>query len=499
MSPGIGRKRAAMMRYLGVKGLIIGWSALAIGCAQVPKEAGFGEVWHLFAQRVDYRLHWNQGSDADKEVDQAIEELLKDELTPDGAVQIALFNNHKLQATYEELGITQADVVEAGLLENPIFFGQARFPDRSPSKTNLEFEVAQNFLNILMLPARKKLATIQFERVKLQVADEVLKLTFEVRKAYYEAIGAKQIKQMRQHIAQATEASYETASRLHEAGNISDLDLANEQGQYEQARVVLAESEGDLMASREKLTQLMGLWGRQIAWKIPAQLPDIPHEEIVLDHLESLAVENRLDLASARKEVEALAQALGITLDWRWVGKAEVGVSSERDTDGQWVTGPGLTLELPIFDQGQADIARLEAQLRQSQKQLAAVAVDIRSEVRSLRSRLILKRNLIEHYKKVILPLRERIVDLTLKEYNYMLVGVFDLLMAKRQEFDDYQNYIEAIRDYWITRSELQRAVGGRLPLVSQNEITDSRSDAPENDNLSEVGWFKGENIKFGF
>lgn len=458
-----------MSRFVRISTVILSLLIVVItGCAQVPKEAGFGDVQKLVHQRIDYRLHWNQGSTADEQVARAIEELLKQELSVDAAVQIALLNNQNLQATYEDLGITQADVVEAGLLENPVFFGQARFPDKSPSMTNLEFEVTQNFLNILMLPARKKLAAMQFEEVKLRVADEVLKLAAEVRAAYYRAIGASQIEQMRQHIAEAGEASYEMARRMHTAGNTSDLNLAGEQGHYEQARMDYAQSTTLVVEFREQLIRLMGLWGAQAELKLAHQLPDVPAREITMDHLESLAIKNRLDLASARQEVEVLAQALGITLDWRWIGKADVGVSTERDPDGQWVTGPSLTLELPIFNQRQADIARLEAQLRQGQKRLAAQAVNIRSEVRALRSRLMMQRHLAEHYKKVIIPLQERIVHLTLQEYNYMLAGVFDLLIARQNELDTYQKYIETVRDYWITRAQIQRVVGGHLPPIDQ-------------------------------
>lgn len=458
-----------MSRFVRISTVILSLLIVVItGCAQVPKEAGFGDVQKLVHQRIDYRLHWNQGSTADEQVARAIEELLKQELSVDAAVQIALLNNQNLQATYEDLGITQADVVEAGLLENPVFFGQARFPDKSPSMTNLEFEVTQNFLNILMLPARKKLAAMQFEEVKLRVADEVLKLAAEVRAAYYRAIGASQIEQMRQHIAEAGEASYEMARRMHTAGNTSDLNLASEQGHYEQARMDYAQSTTLVVEFREQLIRLMGLWGAQAELKLAHQLPDVPAREITMDHLESLAIKNRLDLASARQEVEVLAQALGITLDWRWIGKADVGVSTERDPDGQWVTGPSLTLELPIFNQRQADIAKLEAQLRQGQKRLAAQAVNIRSEVRSLRSRLMMQRHLAEHYKKVIIPLQERIVHLTLQEYNYMLAGVFDLLIARQNELDTYQKYIETVRDYWITRAQIQRVVGGHLPPIDQ-------------------------------
>jgi cobalt-zinc-cadmium efflux system outer membrane protein len=79
-----------------------------------------------------------------------------------------------------------------------------------------------------------------------------------------------------------------------------------------------------------------------------------------------------------------------------------------------------------------------------------------------------MQRNLIDHYRRSVLPLREQIVDLTLKSYNYMLVGAFDLLMAKQQEFEAYQKYLETLRDYWIVRADMQRSLGGRLPSRMQ-------------------------------
>jgi cobalt-zinc-cadmium efflux system outer membrane protein len=442
----------------------LGLVLFAVGCAQVPKEAGFNEVKDLVGQRADYQLHWNQETDADREVEKAIEDLLKIELTADAAVQIALLNNPKLQAVYEDLGITQADVVEAGLLENPVIFGQVRFPNRSDESNNYEFGITQNFLNILMLPARKKLSSIRFEQVKLQVADEVIELAAEVRKSYFTVLGARQIRDLRKEITSAALNSFELAQRLHSAGNFSDLQLATENAHFEQSRIELASSETALFDAREQLTRLMGLWGVRANWRLPQQLPDMPANEVPLEQLESMAIENRLDLAAERKAVDALAQALGITIDWRWIGHIEVGISRERETDKTWVTGPSLAIELPIFNQRQADIARLEAQLRRSQNRLTAQAINIRSEVRSLKNHLIMQRNLIDHYRRTVLPLREQIVDLTLKNYNYMLTGAFDLIMAKQQEFEAYQKYLEALRDYWIVRADMQRSLGGRLP-----------------------------------
>jgi cobalt-zinc-cadmium efflux system outer membrane protein len=298
----------------------MGKTIISIRCAQVPKEAGFNEVKDLVEQRVDYRLHWNQETEADHEVEKAIEELLKNELTADAAVQIALLNNPNLQAVYEDLGITQADVVEAGLLENPVIFGQVRFPNRSEESNNYEFGITQNFLNILMQPARKKLSAIRFEQVKLQVADEVIQLVAEVRRTYYSALGARQVRDLRSEITSAARSSFELALRLHSAGNISALELARENAHFEQSRLELANSETALLDEREQLTRLMGFWGPQTNWQLPEQLPDIPISEISLERLESMAIESRLDLAAEKKAVEALAQALGITIDWRWIG-----------------------------------------------------------------------------------------------------------------------------------------------------------------------------------
>jgi cobalt-zinc-cadmium efflux system outer membrane protein len=81
-------------------------------------------------------------------------------LTVDAAVQVALLTNRALQVSYEKLGLAQAALVQAGLLRNPVFAGQGRFPGRPPAGTNLELAVVQDFLDVLTLSARKSLAAV---------------------------------------------------------------------------------------------------------------------------------------------------------------------------------------------------------------------------------------------------------------------------------------------------------------------------------------------------
>ena len=132
------------------------------------------------------------------------------------------------------------------------------------------------------------------------------------------------------------------------------------------------------------------------------------------------------------------------------------------------MTGPNLSVQLPIFDTGKASIARLEAEQLRAMRQLDAIAIDARSEVREFRDLMVASRELAEFYRSVLLPQRARILDLTLLHYNMMLKGNYDLLFAKQNQVEVEKAYVEAWRDYWIARAQLERAVGGKLPTVDQ-------------------------------
>lgn len=448
------------------------WIGLLTGCASVPKEAGFPDVQKRIEQRISQKVHWNQGTPEDANVADAIRSMLQQELTLDEAVQIALFNNRSLQAIYEELGIAQADVIQAGLLRNPVFFASFRFMDRAVEGrrgTNTEFSVDQDFFDLIMLSLRRRVATAQFEQEKLRVSNAVLDLASEVRSAYYTLQANEQTLEMRLTVAQVTEAAAEIARRQYEAGTLKLIDLINQQGFHAQAKIDVARADAQIIAGRERLNRLMGLWGTDITWKILKRLPELPKTEIPLEHLESKAISQRIDLAALHKKTEAIAFALSLTRRYRYFNVFEVGVDTEYDVpENVNLTGPHLMIELPIFDQRQAAIARLEAQLQQSQQQFSALAVDIRSEIREIRDRLQVIRTIVKYYQEVVLSLRQRIVEESQLYYNGMLIGVYELLLAKQNQINAGREYIEALRDYWITKSDLEHAAGGRLIVTEE-------------------------------
>src|SRR5216684_1576258 len=425
------------------------------------------DVQSTIRQRTGKQVEWQKDVEANDQIRGAIHALLRRTLTADAAVQVALLNNRELQATFEEIGIAQADLIEAGLLKNPIFAGNARFPDRSPSGTNIEMSVAQEFFDLLVIPLRKKVAAAQLAKTKLRVGDAILKLAAETKTAFYELQAQQQLVGRLKAINETDGATVELAQRQHEAGNISDLDLANQQATYSQSKLDIAETSASIRTGREKLNRLMGTWGEDTAWKIDNELPELAAGDFPQRRLESLAISQRLDLAATKVEIDALVGSLGITKTYRYVGSVEFGVDTEKDTDGQRVTGPTWQLELPIFNRGQGRIAKLQAQLRQAERRLESEAVAIRAEVREARDRLIAKRDLTSYYRDELLPGRKKILELTLTHYNAMLKSPFDLLLAKQNEISAERGYVGALRDYWIARADLERAVGGRLSRTS--------------------------------
>lgn len=433
-------------------------SALA-GCAHVDPNPAFADVARTVHLRTGKRVQWNRGSAEDAQAQAAVVSLLSRPVSADSAVQVALLNNRNLQATYEDLGIAQADLVEAGLLKNPVFLFERRLPGQA-----MEIDVLQQFLDIVLLPLRKRIAAAQFEAAKMQVGHDILNLAGEVRATFYQHQGDQQLVEMRQTVAQATERSAETALKMREAGNLRDLDLASEHATHAQAKIDVAKAQRSAVESREKLSKLMGVFGAQTNWTVASRLPQLPGNEISTSQIESRAIQQRLDLAAARQQFIAQSRARGIAPIEAVLQQGEMGAHYEHEVEGGvHSVGPSISVPIPIFNQGQPASARANARTRQAAQRYLALAADVRSDVRAARDKMLLSRRQVEYFKSTALPTRTRVTEESQLQYNAMQIAPFQLLQAKQEEVKTGADSVEALRDYWVARAELEKAVGGRL------------------------------------
>ena len=438
---------------LGAPLLVLSLSA----CANLPADWGRGAVAETTAARGLSR--------PEGDVTLLSQQLLARPLGPDEAVSLALLNNPELRGTTAGLGFAAAEVYDAARLSNPSL-SAARLSSNDPaaSRAQLSLGIAVSFTDLLFLPARSRLARTQFETAKLEVADQTLRLAAQVESAWYRLAGAQQTAAMRAAIARAAAVSATLAERHQAAGTLSRRALAIEQAAASEAALAAETAAAEAAAARSALNRLLGLAADGGDWQLSDGLPALPAQELDRAELLRLAAESRLDLAVARQQADRVAATYGLERRSQGLGEIEIGLEHERETDGSRLFGPSLSWQLPLFNWGGGRKAQAEAALQIAEAELRGRELDASNEVADGLLALQSARRRALQLRDQLIPQREAVVEQTQRELNYMLVGAFELILAKQQEYAAYADYLAAVTDYWVARSELSRAVGRRLP-----------------------------------
>lgn len=437
------------------------------GCASFSDDGGVGGVESALKGRLEGEVRWIRSDKDRREVKAKVQKLLAGPLTAQSAVQIALLNNRGLQAAYADLGIAEADLVQAGRLRNPGF-------SYSRSTRGNEVEVEHAFLfdvlGLITMPLRTELEKRRFALTKLQIASETLQVAADTRRAYFKAVAAGEGARYSAQVQEAAAASAELARRMAAAGNFSRLDQAREQVFYAEATAQLARARQSALSDRERLTRLMGLWGEDAQYRLPERMPDLPKAAREEADIEARAMKQRLDVRASLDSAESIAASLGLTRATGFVSVLELGYQRTRETGQPLKRGYEIEIRLPIFDWGQARNARAEFAYMQAVNIAADTAVRARSEVREAYGAYRTSFDLARHYRDEVVPLRKRISEENLLRYNGMLLSVFELLADARQQIASVNSYIEALRDFWIAEANLIISMTGQSPEFKESK-----------------------------
>ena len=445
------------------------------GCASLSPESGFGAVREAASARLGKDVAWTKTASESNAAAKRVAELLKNPLSLDDAVQIALLNNKGLQASFGELGISEADLVQAGRLPNP------RFTLRNAhagADYTIEKTLTFNVLSLLTMPMAGEMERRKFAATQRAVTMEILRLASDTAKAWIRAVSAEENVRYMNTVKDLADSSAELARRMEQVGNWNKLNRAREQGFYAEAALNLAKATRNQVATREKLTRLMGLWGADIQYRLPERLPDLPAAADDLPDVEQTAMSQRLDVQGMRLSTEATARNLGLTKATRFVNALEFGptrILEGRKTD-PYRKGYEVSLEIPIFGWSGGRVAKAEAIYMQSVDRLAEAAVNARSEVREAYQGYRISYDIARHYRDEIVPIKKRIAEENQLRYNGMIIGVFELLADARSQVASVNGYIEALRDFWLAKADLDMAMTG---TPNMNPVT-SGAIAPD-------------------
>ena len=194
----------------------------------------------------------------------------------------------------------------------------------------------------------------------------------------------------------------------------------------------------------------------------------MPEAGPALDALERDAVAASLELEALTADSRAAAGRVGLARAQALLPELGVGVAAARESEeGRWHVGPAIRIGLPLFNQQQGPRARANAELRRAGNLSIATAVTLRARVRAARQRVLGAHAEARHLRDVILPLRQEVLDETLRQYNAMNATTFELLTARRELVAAGRQYIDALRRYHNADAAARALRRGGMPEMN--------------------------------
>jgi outer membrane protein TolC len=433
------------------------------GCAGFSKDGGFNTVSAATRVHMGKDVAWPRSSADRAEVDARVAQLLAHALSVEDAVQIALLNNRALQAEFQELGIAEAEMVQAGRLPNP------RFDLRhaaAAGQYDIEETLSFNVLALLTMPYVHGIAQQRFAQTQDSVVLIVARLATDTREAFYAAVAARQSLGYLQKVRTAADTGAELARRMVAAGNWNRLDEAREQVFFKAAQRSLARAQLAEASATERLMRLLGAAPQQPApagLQLAASLPELPQGLEDLPDIEQAVLQNRLDLRLMRMRLDELKDELKLTKSTRFVNVLDLGATRVRQgpREQPYEHGYALALEVPIFDSGAARVRKSEAIYAQAVDRFAQAALEARSQIRLAYANYRTAFDIARQQRDDVLPLRQTIAQQNLLRYNASQIGIFELLSDAREQAASVDDYIASMRDFWIAKSQLDAALLG--------------------------------------
>ena len=283
---------------------------------------------------------------------------IEDGLSREEAVAVALWNNAAFQVSVSQLGFARADLVDAGMIANPVL--SLLFP---VGPKQLEATLRWPVEVLWERPRRMAAAELSLDAAAQSLVQSGLDLALSVRVAYTDLALAVD----RQALAHEAAAILQridtlTQSRLA-AGDIAELDARAARVDAVRSAQDAERAVHDVSIARERLRMLMGLPADDASLNTLQGSSEVEGCGSVADLLKR-ALAARPDLRAAELTVEAAAARLG------WERSRVLSLTAVLDANGEgtegFESGPGIDVGIPLFNRNQGGRLRAESELQRA-------------------------------------------------------------------------------------------------------------------------------------
>ncbi len=385
-----------------------------------------------------------------------------------------------LLAARQRLAIAEGRLLQAGLRPNPTLdseYGSPRFLG-GEAEQDFSVGVSQVFETGGKRRKRTEVARLELAQVRAEVRGLERQFAADIRASFARSITfARQLDTLERLITANEELVRVTGARLKE-GDVAPFDLSLVRLETDRLRAQVITTRANLEGELIGLRALVGFEPAEPLRITPlAERP--PRLDLSIGDLTDIALRERADLQAARLAEEAgaarirLARSLstpnvaasvrfsrstGITDLPEVLGANLVG----RDTDNELTFG--VSIELPVFNRNQGEIASATGEREQVVRQREFLEAGIRRDTALAYRRYRAAAESLVLYATQIVPRAEENVRTIRAAYNLGEFSVFDIVNEQRRLIESETGYNDALGNYYSALAELERALGTTLP-----------------------------------
>lgn len=431
--------------------------ALLTACIQVNPGADFERTRGLVSESTGQSEVYDPSAEALSA--QEIDAILADGLSLKEAQRLTLLGNRELQAAFLEVGIAHADWIQSQLLSNPSLDLLVRFPEGG-GRSLLEGTIGLELLELWRIPVRSEAAAQDLKVTVLRIARLAGEHLANTREAYFDAVAADELWRIAQDNVGLANTSFESVAQLHAAGSADAFDENLARGPWLNAQLELRTSRIEASGAKRELAKCISLQRSVDSLLLSDPLPSPPLISEEPEALVQLALCSRLDLRALAATVEASQARLQLERKKAW-GDISVSPSIERPAvSGADLVGATLSVELPLFDQNQAQVSRAAFQLEQITKLQEAAQISVAQDVRTALDRVLSAAQNQLFYQDELLPQAERSLTLARASHAAGRITLLALIEVQRQLLDARRSHITLRLEAANAATELERVVG---------------------------------------
>ncbi len=441
---------------------------LVAGCASLDSKLDIDRAAATVAQRAGVQPVWNKPWATSLATSQNSGSSWdgRAPLTVEQALAMALRNNREIRAEVELIAASRADLVQAGLLPNPVVALTLGFPfDPVSGGTFVGASLVQSFTALWLRDGKIKAADARLNQSVLNVSNKALGLVAGVRATHTRIVFGQRAMSLSDDNLATIWRTIDSLDARVRGGEGTSLDVNRARHQLAKVEAERTVVLRELAKERRQMLELIGFAAENADWSAQASTDLAPIDTLDEPAVMARASAHRLDIAAARMIVEAQQADLS-TEERSRLKDLELGADFERDADGAKSIGPVIEVGIPIFDANQAQIAKAGSLARAALANYEAISQRATREVRVAWVELDSASRLANQHRQTVLVIAEQNVALSQSALKSGQADVTVVLDAQRELIDARQTLSALERDAALAWIALEQAAGGTLNLI---------------------------------